>query len=353
MSLFFRLHTDHTESPVELEGMYAGPRRTACWLIGGGPSLADLPCHEIAAAPIPRMCLNLSGTKLFRPNFWTSYDPSVRFHRSIYLDAGVTKFVHRRRAMDLVPETTFKVCECPNLYFFERDGERGFADFVQPGTRGIVDWADSFVQGIDILYRLGFRTVYLAGCELRVRASTAQMERGAQAGVTYDPQGLLQDYLKQCELAGIAVEELERCESGAQYHFGEQKPLRAAAQTDSHYFRIVQYLRLSRRALSLAGLELISVTPDSRLNDHFSYQPVETVLHRLTSELGDPGLEPTVGQYTRPLSPTPAGSGPMRDLRPHNWPADGKRRREPDLQQERQAARAELRAALAGLPEEI
>src|SRR5262245_6793510 len=144
--MFYRLHTDHTQTPAGLEDAFGGPAPSACWLIGGGPSLAALPCDAIARSPVPKMCLNLAGPRLLRPTFWTSYDPSFRFHRSIYLDAGVIKFVHRRRAMDLVPETAFKVCECPATFFFDRQPERGFADFLAPHHSGIVDWNDTLVQ---------------------------------------------------------------------------------------------------------------------------------------------------------------------------------------------------------------
>ena len=183
LAMFYRLQTDGVQVGAALEDVYSGPVDSACWLIGGGPSLAELPHGDIADSPIPKMVVNLAGSHLLRPTFWTSYDPSARFHRSVYLDPGIVKFVHRRRSMDLVPETTYKVCECPNTYFFERDGQRGVHDFLAATHTGIIDWADSMVQAIDILYRLGFRVIYLAGCEMRVRLSAEQLERAARAGV--------------------------------------------------------------------------------------------------------------------------------------------------------------------------
>ena len=106
-SPFFRLETDGTKAAGIPQDAFAGPGRTACWIIGGGPSLTEMPCAEIAASPAPNFGVNLAGTGTLRTNLWTSYDPSARFHRSVYLDASIVKFVHRRRAMDLVPETTF------------------------------------------------------------------------------------------------------------------------------------------------------------------------------------------------------------------------------------------------------
>ena len=310
---FYRLHTDRTRTVVPLEGMFGGARASACWLIGGGPSLERLPYEAIRDSCIPRMCINLAGARLMRPTFWTSYDPSVRFHRSVYLDPGVMKFLHRRRAMDLVPETTFKVCDCPNTYFFERDAERGFAEFLAPMNGGIVDWADSMVQAIDILYRLGFRVIYLAGCEMRVRPSREQVRRAAEAGVRYRANELLIEFVRRCRAAGVSAEELDALPAGRQYHFGEQKPIAAAAQTDLHYFRVAQYLRLSRRAMSLAGVQLVSVTPHSRLNDYFEYQPARTVLERIRREIGEPASEPLVGLYRQTGTRIPHGLGPMRD----------------------------------------
>jgi len=311
--IFYRLNTDHTRVPVQLENVFAGPTPSACWLVGGGPSLSRLPCESIAASPIPRMCLNLAGTHLLRPAFWTSYDPSARFHRSVYLDPGVMKFVHRRRAMDLVPETTFKVCDCPNTFFFDRDAQRGFADFLAPEGRGIIDWADTMVQAIDVLYRLGFRIIYLAGCEMRVRPSEQQLERAKAAGVNYSPSQLLNDFLSQCENSGLSAEALDSLPPGSHYHFGEHKSIRAAANTDWHYFRVAQYLRLSRRSLSLAGVQLVSVTPHSRLNDYFPYVPVRRVLRRIARDVGDPKAEPVRGLYRQAEPRQSRPYGPMRD----------------------------------------
>jgi hypothetical protein len=207
--VFYRLNTDGTRSGIELQDAFAGPTRTACWIVGGGPSLAQLPCAAIARSPAPKLAINLGGARLIRPTLWTSYDPSARFHRSVYLDASIWKFVHARRAMDLVPETTFKVCECPGVVFFDRDPQRGFADFLPSHAAGIVDWNDSFVQAIEIAYRLGFRVLYLAGCDFHVRPSDAQLERARAAGIEYASRELLGEFFHRCAAKGIPRDELE------------------------------------------------------------------------------------------------------------------------------------------------
>ncbi|MCA9114181.1 MAG: hypothetical protein KDA79_03795 [Planctomycetaceae bacterium] len=323
MSLFYRLHTDRTRTPALLEDSFAGPTGSACWLVGGGPSLGQLPHAEIAASPIPKLCVNLAGSRLFRPDLWTSYDPSTRFHRTVYLDPRILKFVHERRALDLVPGTTYKVCDCPSTVFFPRDVRRGYADFLSPAHTAIADWSDSLIQAIDIAYRLGFRTIYLAGADMQIHPSPPQLKLARRHGVHYSSGGLLQDFFRDCEQAGLSLEELARTAPASHYHFGETRPLRTTANADQHYFRVVQALRLSRRNLALAGVRLISVTPDSRLNDHFPYQSVRQALRDIRRTIGDPACEPVRGLYSRTAPRVPAGTGVMRDYRPHRWTASG------------------------------
>jgi len=342
--MFYRLATDKTRHSLQLENHFGGTGASACWLIGGGPSLLELPMAQIAASPLPKMTTNLAGCGLLRPTFWTSYDPSVRFQRSVYLDPSVMKFVHPRRSMDVVPETTGKVCDCPNLCFFDPDPQRGFADFLSPAHSGIVDWNDTLVQAIDILYRLGFRRIYLAGCEMIVSPSERWIAAAAERNVTYDPLMTLRDFSRKCEAAGLTRAEQDELETAEQYHFDERKPLASAINTDGHYFRIAQYLRLCRRSISLAGVELISVTPGSRLNDYFPYEIAEAVCQREADAIGFSDGEAVRGFYTQQQDRQLPGLGPMRDFRPHHWKSSPA---EPQLNQERvPAAGGQHRAIL-------
>lgn len=320
MSRFFQLTTDQQTLPSTWENACSGPLPSTCWLIGSGPSLEVLPCAEIARSPTPKMAVNLSGAKWIRPNFWTAYDPSIRFHRSLYLDAGVTKFLPRCRAMDLVPEKTFKVCECPQTYFFDRDSQRGYHDFLDAKSLGIVDWADSLVQAIDILYHLGFRRILLAGCELCVRPSHDWVSRAMELGVSYFDGEPLTDFQRRCREQNMSDAEMEFLGTGPLYHFDEVKPFESALRTDGHYFRVVQSLRLSRQSLIRAGVELISVTPRSRLNHFFEYRSVEEALDQLRIEVGDPQREPTRGLYTQQADRPSSSRSLMQDLMPPRKP---------------------------------
>ncbi len=321
--MFFQISTDRRERELDLRNRFAGPFAARCWMIGGGPSLRDLPCAEINQSPTAKMAINLAGTQLIKPTFWTAYDPANRFHRSLFLDPSIMKFLPRRRAFDLVPESTEKVCECPNLYFFNGHDQRGFDDFVSSRHEGIVDWNDSLVQAIDLVYQLVFRRLYLTGMPMQVHPSEEMLRLAQERGVEYNASGTLAGFVEACQKKGIRREELEQAALPEQYHFDEQKPLASAIQTDLHYFRVVQFLRLARRALSVAGVEICSVTPHSRLNDHFEYRDAQEVCEEILQLHGDPRTEPTRGLYTQSHCRSLRRFGLMKDLLPPKWAKKG------------------------------
>jgi len=342
--MFYQLTTDHRARQVDLHNFCGAPFRSPCWIIGGGPSLTQLPLSTIANSPAPKFMINLAGSGHLRPNFWTSYDPTARFHRSIYCDPSVVKFVHRCRATDIVPETTYKVAECPSVFFFDRQKDIGYADFLSSRTN-ITDWQDSLVQAIDIAYRLGFRDIYLAGTEMFITPSQRWLAIAQQNGVSYRTGELLNDFANRCEKAGMSRQLLEKLSTDSQYHFAENKPLAAAIQTDFHYFRVAQYLRLARRAIADAGLSITSVTPVSRLNDFFPQCDVPEAVNRIHDTIGNPASEQTAGRYTDSENRLPPLFCNMRDFRPHFWKDESQ---QPDHQQRK---KERLRQALDHGPE--
>ena len=312
---FFRIATDHTRTPLPLDGLYAAAPRSTCWIVGGGPSLADAPLDAIAASPAPTFAVNLAGSRRLRPTFWTAYDATARFHRSTYQDAGTLKFLAAGRATDLVPETTLKVGDMPGAVFFETEPGRGYADWLR-SDGPLVDWADSLVQAIAIAVRLGFRRLLLVGCDLHVRPSPGMLAIARRRGVGYVRRDRLADFVTRCEEAGIPRATLAEASRPRLYHFDEDKPLEAAIRTDEHYFRVSQSLRLCRRSLATAGVELVSATPISRLNDCFPTATPSDLIADLAAELGDRTVETERGRYARDEPRLPPGLGPMQDVPP-------------------------------------
>lgn len=327
--MFFRLSADGIRQPLDVANWFVGPHATSCWIVGGGPSLVRLPFERMTASLAPTFAINLAGSRLFRPDFWTAYDPSARFHRTTYLDSRVVKFVPRRRATDLVPETTFKLHDCPGAAFFELEG-RSYADAICPGQAAVLDWADSLVMAIDIAYRLGFRRLFLAGCEMRVSVPAEVIESGKELGIEAVEGESLVEWAERLQGQGVSLEQFDKEASTGVYHFDEPKPLAAALATDRHYFRIAQSLRLARKCFASSGLELVSVTPGSRLNDYFSYREADDVCDELERLWGDPASEQERGRYSLSRPRMPSGIGPMRDFPPPVREVSAKRERRRD-----------------------
>jgi hypothetical protein len=112
---------------------------------------------------------------------------------------------------------------------------------------------------------------------------------------------LFLDFFRECLKNRVADSEenlakkLESVDRESQYSFSEMKPLKSALMSDLHYFERVQYLRLSRKNMSLKGIKLYTCSETSRLADWFPYSSVENVCDKY--ELGV-DQQSTVGLYT-------------------------------------------------------
>jgi len=353
---FYRASMDGTwESLENLRGHYAGTYPSSAWVVGGGPSLADADIDLINASPAPKMCVNYGGRGadgeglLIRPDFWTTYDPTSRFSRHVFLNPSIKKFCNGVRRRDLVPGGSEKVCDCPNMVLYNNEN-RGYADFIKPGGK-VLNCLDSFIQAIDILYHLGFRTIYCVGTDLAVWPSESQIELARSAGVEYDAErmcvtlvdpksdnkpyqsDLLADFVTACEQSGLqdkyrgeaALSDRGKCldllagvDREKQYSFEETKSLPNAIRTDHHYFNNVQYLRQARKNLSMHGVSIISCSPKSRLNAYFENIGVDDADQRIRRRISCDRSESTQGKFTTAVAPD-EGMVRMADIAPYGW----------------------------------
>ena len=338
--LFFRSNTDKQRTDCSfLRNSFAGSTPQPIFIVGSGPSLTRRQCELIRQTSVPVMAMNFSGRGpdgspplLWPPDFWTAWDASPRFHPSIFTSPLITKFMMGGRTMDLVPGTSLKTCDCPNLSFLNVE-HRPYSRFFSPDSKGIMHCLDSFILALDICYQLGFRTFYCLGTDLRISPSSAQKELAASHGVKFSEDGLsvlmedptlgrnvsdkpnpliyktdlLHHFVIECIRKGVAANETEVCEAmekvgddqrESQYSFSETKRFLAAVNTDKHYWTTVQYLRLARRNISLSGVQLYSCTPGSRLNAFFRYRSIEEVVAIEKFQEHSPLTETTAGRYS-------------------------------------------------------
>lgn len=322
--LFHRCSTDGTRIDAShLINSYAGIEPSPVWILGSSDTLNQEEIDLINASDIPVFGMNYSGRGKedgrwkIKPDLWTAFDSTSRFHKSIFLDPSIMKFVREMRHLDLIPETDHKLCDATNTYFFPNEN-RDYSNFFSEEHQTINHSLDSFIQALDIAYRLGFRTFYCVNTELRIRPSEAQIELAKSHGVEYENgmvhriepkerivagklqnyvedywSDLLIDFVRECLKNQVATSEeklyetMESLDRESQYSFDEQKSFRAAVQSDSHYWERVQYLRLARKNMSLKGISLYTCSDTSRLYPWFSHVSVKSACekHSLNAHL--------------------------------------------------------------------
>ena len=140
--------------------------------------------------PIVTMGVNNSWT-VHRPTLWTCVDDPGRFIDTGWKDPGVLKFVPvchwgrrlRIQAVDgTMRDSAYRVAQMPSVLFFRRsnhfDHERFLTGDTVPwgndpkstDSLGIKGKRSVMLVALRLLHHLGFRTVYLLGCDFRMAA---------------------------------------------------------------------------------------------------------------------------------------------------------------------------------------
>lgn len=341
--LLYRTDTDKNRidvSPVLCDSYPGG----SCWIIGAGPSLLNLSDQDIERiqnSPAAKFAVNHGGRRkdgswIIKPTHWTSYDPTDKFSQALYNDPSIVKFVSGTRSMDVVPDDTRKLCDAPNMYFITKE-DRPYSRMFDRNAQAVLDCRDSFIQAIDIAFRLGFRRLYCIGTELKINPSPEQRAYIESFGLTFEDDllkrrdGYLTDRLSEMvEEVRIKAGMPSKGQATAklfedkgredQYCFGDRKAFAAAVSCDGHYWERVQFLRLGRRCMELNGLELYSCTPKSRLNSVFKYLPVWQAVAEIQGRTGS-YQEDLERAYTDRMIPYLALH---RDVPAFSWPKEAK-----------------------------
>ena len=103
--------------------MYRG---RPAFLIGGGPSFADVDKTKLNQPGILTMTIN-NAVKSFRSDLWVCVDSPTHFIKSVWLDPKITKFVpyaHAEKKIfdnDRWEEINVFVGDCPNVWYYRRN----------------------------------------------------------------------------------------------------------------------------------------------------------------------------------------------------------------------------------------
>ena len=185
-----------TNKPLFLGNLYRG---ASAFIILSGPSVLDLDLSLLRRRGIITIGVNNSPAT-FRPNIWTHVDPLLKFHDAIWKDPAILKFVNRNKLDHSIrikkPDGRFltitrkaengqvePVCardmpgvigDCRNAYFNPEtwlseptinwgNSKRSWGKNKQPRILNVM------LAAVKLAYSLGFRIVYLLGCDFNMQ----------------------------------------------------------------------------------------------------------------------------------------------------------------------------------------
>lgn len=246
-----------------LLGHYRG---SVGFLLCGGPSFKDV--DKTLLKYCWTMAVN-NSPKTHRPDAWVSVDDPTRFLRSIWLDPKIMKFqpysMPEKQLWDNYQDQPLGlvVGDCPNVYYYKRNSKFHADRWLCEDS---LNWgnADKFGGGrsvmlvaIKIMYLLGFRTIYLLGCDFDMSEKKT-------------------------------------------YHFDEKRDKGAVNCNLNTYRRMnEEYFPALRPHFENAGLDVFNCNPKSNLTA-FDHVPVEEAVKHAMQYVGDIDSEPSFGLYEKP-----------------------------------------------------
>ncbi len=267
---------------LALEGMYRG---SSVFLICNGPSFVTLDQNLLRKPGVMTFGIN-NGAKTFRPDMWTCVDDPERFLKSIWLDPKIQKFVpfsHMEKKIfdnEKWQPMDVKVGECPNVFGYCRNEKFHAARFliensINWGNHADFDGGRSvMLPAIRILHMLGFRKIYLLGCDMKMSE-------------TYT------------------------------YHFDETRGKGAVSGNMSTYNRLKnEYLPELKKYFEEEKLEIYNCNPESELKV-FPFISFTDAIKEASSKLGDVEHERVWGMYSKPQEKVNWVKEPPKEFKPH------------------------------------
>jgi hypothetical protein len=216
--VFYRYNKGNLRIPVDLDGSYSG----SCFIAGGSPVLLQ---ENLSLLDQPGISvLSMNNTASVVPSTMAVFgDKPVCYSSRILKDPKLLKFaIISRKELD-VEGTPWMYC--PNTYFMGTSENFTVGDLLKP-HRDFVWWKNTFYIAIQIAYRLGFRKVYLIGCSFKINIETP-------------------------------------------YAYGMTLDQKQVNYNNRTYNAALSNMKFLRETFKTAGLEIISATPDSLLNEFY------------------------------------------------------------------------------------
>lgn len=140
---------------VDLDDIQSG----AAFLVGGSPSLESVDLGLLQRPGIVSAAMN-NVAAFFRPTYWIGADSAGKYSKSILMDPSFMKFCYLSKENDVIGDKMWQ--DMPNTIFLSTSECKPSRFFYK--SRDFIWWRNVFLLALQVLYRLGFRTVYCVGC---------------------------------------------------------------------------------------------------------------------------------------------------------------------------------------------
>jgi len=225
--MFYRFTPDGRQKYIDLKDMQRG----AVFICGGHPSLNDEPLELLNQPGIVTMAMNNTAT-IIRPNIWVCADKPPCYSTSIIKDPGIMKFARLLYAGEKFSDGELMANwnSVPNMFFYGVSPHFTHKTILND-TGALVWWKNVFMIAIQLAYRLGFRKIYLCGTAFNI-------DPKKQYAFDFKLNDYQQDYNQRTY--DNAVQQFVKCLPTFKEH----------------------------------GLEVVSCTPISALNEHIEFMPL-------------------------------------------------------------------------------
>ena len=240
--MFYRFTPDSRRKCIDLKDTYSG----TIFLCGGHPSLNQEPLDLLYKPGIVTMAMNNTGT-VFKPNLWVCADKAMCYSGSIIEDPSIQKFPRLLYQDDIIHETPLKRWKhMPNTYFYGVSEDFKYHQILETSSL-FVWWKNVFMIAVQLCHHLGFRKVYCCGTAFKIPD-----EKHYAYDVNLSPTQV--DYNKR-----------------------------------TYHNALGNFVRC-QRFLEQGGMEFISCTPDSSINNHIPYIPFTEAIEQTRAKLPEPNL---------------------------------------------------------------
>lgn len=232
--MFYRYNKANCQIPMDLENLYQG----SCFLAGGSPVLLQENLKKLDQPGV--MVASMNNTASVVPtDIWICGDRPICYSPRILRDQKLMKFANLAKKNYLAANyIDWKFIA--NTYFYDTTPDFNKDNFLKSGNK-FAWWKNTFYIAIQILNTLGFRKIYLIGCQFKVKGD--------------------KQYAYDVKL----------------------NPAQQKWNTKTYSY-VVADMKTLKPTFERKGLEVVSCTPESPLNEHYPFMKMDDAIDEMLKD---------------------------------------------------------------------